>query len=79
MPHAKDGCTNSHQCRKFVHGNICFTRRIVLNFWKNKQSLVGADCHVPKVAVTSRHCIPRFAVDDGKLQMGGIMKERFWG
>lgn len=67
MPHAKDRCTSSHQYHKFVYDNIYFSWQIFLNFLKNKQSLVG-DCHVPKVVVTSRHCIPRFAVDDGKLQ-----------
>lgn len=59
---------NSHQYHQFVDDSICVSWQVFLNFLKNKQSLVGADCQVPKVVVTSRHCIPRFAVDDGKLQ-----------
>lgn len=72
--HAPQVCTWKHLCcltnvLSFFHfflSLFCFG--LVLTFLKDKQSLVGADCHVPKVVVTSRHCIPQFAVDDGKLQ-----------
>lgn len=68
--HARDRCTDSHKCLKFVPGKICCTWHMFVNFLKDKQSLVGADCHVPKVVVTNRHRIPQCAVDDGKLQTG---------
>lgn len=50
---------------QFMHGDM---ELFFVFFLKDKQSLVGADCHAPKVMVTSGHCIPQCAVDAGKLQ-----------
>lgn len=67
-----------YKCFFFLSFFLSFI--LFLGFLKDKQSLVGADCHVPKVVVTSRHCIPQFAVDDGKLQKKAVHRNtKSWG
>lgn len=55
---------------------MLLAREDVCQLLEDKQNLAGADCHVSKVVVTNRHCIPQFAVDAGKLQMrkNGVLK-----
>lgn len=78
--HAPQVCTWKHLCCLTNVFSFFLSFILFLGFLKDKQSLVGADCHVPKVVVTSRHCIPQFAVDDGKLQKKAVHRNtKSWG
>lgn len=65
------------RCHKHYTWKCSLALRSVCQLLEDKQSLAGADCHVSKVVVTNRHCIPQFAVDAGKLQMGKICEQGF--